>query len=516
MLATALLLPLIASAAEPPQLQLHWRRTALALEVVPPPGHHLAADAPLGLRIELDGSLHELQTQSSAVEDLVLSIPAARPLALDGQLQVGLCADRSTSCRVETFELQAILLRQRGRQAVSLRRPPPAPPRRATQDLPDLLRGAESERSLLLFTATWCPSCTLLASQLVNDPQDAHLFDGLTVIEVDVDDHHSWSALARYQIRAYPSLVLVDRSGAEISRLTGYPSEASARTWLRSAPDQAPLLAAPAPETLSPAAAAEWARRLVESERTDLAGPYLRQARQPGPPLIDLRIAMYRLRPSPGLALELADRGVPVLEWAWSALPFVDRSAELSARIAAEARAALDGASPAETVDLMGLIAATAPPKEAAERHRATALARRALLTGDLDQDRGHLVPLARDWERAGEPAEAAAVLDAAIARWPTAMGFHEARAALALRRGELELAVAEAELAVSLGHGDNQLRATLLLARALHAVDKTDEAVALVEKTLARNQAPAAELQVSTHRHLAALRSLDFLPEPP
>jgi tetratricopeptide (TPR) repeat protein len=250
----------------------------------------------------------------------------------------------------------------------------------------------------------------------------------------------------------------------------------------------------------------------VEGQQGERAGPYFSRASKGEEPVLSARLATYLLRPAPKLALELADGGVPVSQWGWAALSFVERKPELADRIREDARAALPQASPAEAADLYYLLARVADAAEAPDLFRAAATTLSAGLTGDLDRDRGHLGFLSRLWEEAGAVEQAVLVLEPALKRWPEDMTFHEDRAELALRTGDPGTAVAEGALAVQYGHGDNRLRALKTYAEALHQVGRTEEAVALVRQTLAETLPPAEGVQVRTPRYLDALRSLPFL----
>jgi Flp pilus assembly protein TadD len=115
-------------------------------------------------------------------------------------------------------------------------------------------------------------------------------------------------------------------------------------------------------------------------------------------------------------------------------------------------------------------------------------------------------------WRNAGELDQAAAVLEEAIDRWPEDMTFHEDRAKLALRTGDLDTATREAALAVEHGLGDNRLRALATYAKALHAAGRTDEAVAAVQDALDHTTEPTAGVQVRTPGYLDALRALPFM----
>lgn len=77
---------------------------------------------------------------------------------------------------------------------------------------------------ILKFSASWCGPCKSMAAVLnrINLP--------VAVQEIDVDDNHEQAA--QYAIRGVPTLILVDSTGKEVSRLVGSKNEAEIKNWI--------------------------------------------------------------------------------------------------------------------------------------------------------------------------------------------------------------------------------------------------------------------------------------------
>ena len=306
---------------------------------------------------------------------------------------------------------------------------------------------------------------------------------------MDVDNHSSWAIKDRYAVGGYPTLVAVDASGAEIARLVGYPGEAATKDWLDGLDTTVPLSSPPDPETLTPEEAGAWARRFVEGQRSELAAPYLVRAASGESVVLDAQVASYMLEPSAALAHTLADAGVPVTTWGWSALGFVEEEPELAERIQRAARSAIASSPPRDAGDLFYMLAKVSPEAVRPDLYRSAAVAVAASMSGDLERDRGHIGWLSRLWEYAGDTDRAAAALAPALERWPRDMTFHEDRAALAFRTGDFDTAIREGALAFEYGLGDNRLRVLETYAKALRGGPY--EARSLVKQTLRTSSHP-------------------------
>lgn len=490
-----------------------WRAETAHVRFLVPTGQHVAPDAPLGANLEVGGSAWMLHTIGATVHDgLPIPIPATRPVLLDGVFTLSVCDDEGTTCRVVERSVRGALDAPRGRDLRLEAVGATATEQRSAGDFDGVLAAAGDQLVLLEFGAVWCPPCNLLSAELTHDPSDAALFEDILLFEVDADDHASWSIKDRYAVGGYPTLIAVDGTGAEVARLVGYPGEAATKRWLAELETTVPLSSPPEPSALTPEEAGAWARRFVEGQRDARAAPYLSRAAESDVAVLDAQVARYLLEPTVELAHQLADAGVPVEIWGWSAMGFSIRDPTLTDRVRVAARDALREAAPHQAGDLFCMLAELSPEAARPDLYRAGAIAVAAGLTGELEQDRGHIGWLSRLWEYAGEPEQAAAVLAPALERWPDDMTFHEDRAALALRTGDVETAMHEGRFAVELGLGDNRLRVLATYARALDAAGRTEEARQLVSDVLANTPPPPEALNVRTPRYLKALAELPFM----
>ncbi len=132
-----------------------------------------------------------------------------------------------------------------------------APERRTVQAVDDnaqvVALGAATAQAprLVFFHAKNCPLCKAmepLLPALERDCSAAHL----EIVRVDVDRAENAAAVARFQIRAVPTISILNPQGHEVRHLVGYQSEAHLR---QAAEDAAPIACArrdPGPAPLEP------------------------------------------------------------------------------------------------------------------------------------------------------------------------------------------------------------------------------------------------------------------------
>jgi len=116
---------------------------------------------------------------------------------------------------------------------------------------------------------------------------------------------------------------------------------------------------------------------------------------------------------------------------------------------------------------------------------------------------------LARLMERGGDAEGAIAVLTEAAAMWSDEPTFHLALGGALQRAERLDEALAEADLALEAGWGDNRLRAAKLKADVLIALDRAEDARSLAITEL-KNAAPVEpDMVIRTFRYRAALQKI-------
>jgi thiol-disulfide isomerase/thioredoxin len=118
----------------------------------------------------------------------------------------------------------------------------------------------ENKPVLLYWGATWCPPCNRLKATFFNQQEFAVQARSLLAVHVDGDRPGAQKLGARFKVRGYPTVIVFDASGAELSRLPGEAEPAQILAVMRNAlaggrPIKAVLADARAGRTLS---ANEW------------------------------------------------------------------------------------------------------------------------------------------------------------------------------------------------------------------------------------------------------------------
>lgn len=75
---------------------------------------------------------------------------------------------------------------------------------------------------LLKFYAGWCQPCKML-SRVIEDAKADIESLMVTIEEVDIDQNMELAK--QYQVRGVPTLIMVEDSGSEVRRKSGYMSE---------------------------------------------------------------------------------------------------------------------------------------------------------------------------------------------------------------------------------------------------------------------------------------------------
>lgn len=96
-------------------------------------------------------------------------------------------------------------------------------------------------RVILVTGTEWCPACSHLDSSVIATPAWQEFANGeLAFQKIDVPADRSRLAetdramIARYKVHSYPTMIVLDRSGKELSRQVGSgPPVENYKEWIR-------------------------------------------------------------------------------------------------------------------------------------------------------------------------------------------------------------------------------------------------------------------------------------------
>jgi thiol:disulfide interchange protein len=90
---------------------------------------------------------------------------------------------------------------------------------------PALAQARETGRPIMVdFFATWCPPCKMLDAQTYSDSRVREASKTWIMVRIDVDRNKTLAQ--QYQISSIPTIVVLDSTGKETRRTTGFiPAE---------------------------------------------------------------------------------------------------------------------------------------------------------------------------------------------------------------------------------------------------------------------------------------------------
>lgn len=104
------------------------------------------------------------------------------------------------------------------------------------------LEKARASNKLMLvdFYAVWCGPCKMMDKRTFRDPKVVERLGDFIPVRVDSEEEKPRGGLVgarlaeRYEVDVYPTLVLIDGSGREVARHTGFAGPSAFLTWLDS------------------------------------------------------------------------------------------------------------------------------------------------------------------------------------------------------------------------------------------------------------------------------------------
>ena len=498
----------LASAEGLPAVELTWKKELGLLVVDPPPGEHVAPDAPVSGFVEVDHRRLEVASLGSAIEPgIAVALLGREPRVVRGELSLSLCEDEGTACRPVELAFLGTVDGRKGREHLGVHPPVRSeivieePEKRGPDEA---FLEADDELVLLDFGAVWCPPCNQLAVEVLHDEANAADLEGFIVAEIDVDLASSWTWKDRYRVGSYPTVVVARADGTEIDRHIGYTSEAEFLAWLEATRgDLEPVDELLQREDLAKVELSNIALRLARDGRDDEARALFEDAEDTA----DLRIARLRVDPTDEDVLWLAQHASDRLyEWVWWS--DIELTAETAEALKDAVRASLVDAEGAHAAELIDILADHVPPEAQPELYASAAAHLSGVFTGDSALDRPYVTFLASLYQKAGQAERSMELLRDFASAYPHEFTFFYAGAGILLREERFDEALAWSSAARALAYGDQSLRAAKREADILVGLGEIDTALAVIERALADAEDPG-DLEVRTDRYIQALEDL-------
>jgi thiol-disulfide isomerase/thioredoxin len=519
-----LLLAIAASAAEPSLVLSRPAKAVLneRIELKPIAGHHFNIEAPQ-------------KCGKNKADEVTPRVFRCR-LASSGEIEVlaSVCDDAKTFCRQERFTV-AVSGKKKDAQRTKLT-PKPHPfaagflvnePGKAVT----LSRRAH-EPIFVHFYGIWCPPCNLLEEGVYPTLTFQKASEGFVLLALDADAELSWDWKARFKVGGYPTLLVLDERGQEVSRALGYRSPEALAAFLleskalMSEPVEIAALAvsksSPTEDGARRARVARWRFERGEyAEAVSAAGAAPESRRES---LLARKELASKSDDAPAVlaalkALTAEYKGsVEFADWVSD---LVERDKPAAEALLAEALASTARWAADPKLSEHGYVPGDMRATEAslfesfgkeAEAKAAWSVAADAYGTdakaSTLKLARGANLERAFSLAKAGRLAEARALYDSLVGAYPDEFTFHYGYARLLLEQNELPAALISARAAVKTGYGDNWLRAVAIEAKTLKAMGLKEEAAKSLDAALTEAAAPKSAA-VRTHRYLAELRKL-------
>ncbi len=500
------------------RVEARWRPGVLELEVGTPAGEHIAPDAPAQGWVNIDDGRLEFETDGRTLaRGLIFPFPAASTHEIEGTLALALCRNESSICRPASIAFGGEIVGPRGAMALAevARDARGSESTLAETDVAAAFSRAKAgdKRVLLDFSALWCPPCQLLAAEVLHDPADAELLAPFEVVLIDADTRASFAWKDRYSIQGYPTVIVADADGEVITRMLGYDGEPAFLAWLESAA-VAPTAVSDllvALDDLPDSELASAARRLLDEGFETEAMTLI--ARIPDPR--ERTLLQFRVHPTHELLPTLArDHIDQIMDWIWTVVYelFAEEEVPEASReiVLVAASKGLRQVAPEQAAELAYVLGDLTPVDQHPEHLFALGAAiYRATFTGNPVLDRGRYTFLATLLERTGDREAAIAVMDEAIVAFPAEFTYHFERSELLADGGRPEEALISARQAGDHAYGDTRLRAGKQAAELLVSLGRSEEAIALLKKTLEHAERPKEDEEVRTWRYLELIEEL-------
>ncbi|MFT7520050.1 MAG: thiol-disulfide isomerase/thioredoxin/tetratricopeptide (TPR) repeat protein [Kiritimatiellia bacterium] len=505
-----------------PSASLTWKGDDVRLVAMAGPGEHVNDEGPMQLRAAWSDRILAYEGSGTELID-GLSLPAVRGHQVQMQLQLQVCTDDKSQCRVVDLQLQGQVPKaaRKGNLMLSAVDEPHHEPAfhaswgggdsAAQADKAMVKAKAEGKFVLLDFGAVWCPPCQSMAVEVLDSEDRPDVLDHFVVATLDADDPSSFEWKSRYKVGGYPTVVLTTPDGTEVDRQVGYGGREVMIEWLTAASAdgggfEAEFLTGP--DAVTPERAAEVVLLLLDRHRDDDIAPWMERAAG-APEGVAMHLVRLQQEPTIQDADWLIDNAPDrTSDWLFGAMTPLSEVDGGTAVLDRAVLVALRDANGEESANLF-YVMANLHEEQAQAYYAGAAAALRPAMLGPSEQRKPNVGWMATLLERSGDVDAAAKVLDDAVTDWPDEPSFYLSRGGLLLRAERHELALADANKALETGWGDNRLRAAKLKVDVLLALDRGDDARSVAKAELAKAAEVDEELHVRTFRYRQKLQAI-------
>ncbi len=491
------------------------------IELKPLDGHHFSVSAPQmcgkNRADDVTPRMFRCQLRSSGTVAILVSV----------------CDDAQTFCRQESFIMNVSGNKPAARAKINPKPHPFAAGFLVNEPNKALTLARRAKKPIFVhFYGIWCPPCNMLEENVYPTAVFATAAEGFVKLALDADTEISWDWKARFKVGGYPTLLVLNERGQEISRAVGYLAPNALALFLKEARG---LLAEPI-ETAALAITKsslteDGARRARVARWRFKRGEYAEAIAAAGTASTSRRESLLARKALASknddasgvrealtaLVAEYKD-DAEFVDWATSLFEY-DKPAAQALQSAVHAsvskwladpklneRDFVSGDMHASEASFLEALGKNDEAKiswsAAAEAYGADAKASSLKLARGANLERAYCL------EKAGLLAEARALYESLVSAYPDEFTFHQGYARLLFAQKEYPAALLSSRTAIKSAYGDNWLMAVALEAKILMAQGLKEEAASSLDTALAEVAAPKSTA-VRTHRYIAQLRRL-------
>lgn len=544
----------------------------LMVQLTPPAGHHFNMEAPTKLTLKLNPASKE-EPLKAEIDKAPASIKASwnkKSTNCEVQAQVYLCDDQNKYCvpLKKTFACEKLsyddvkstnldeTAKSATQTAAKTEKKSPENSTETTFILNDSAKAfaqAKLEKKLVLidFFGIWCPPCNVLDESVFNTPEFQKFSKDYVFLKMDADSSVSWELKTKYNIKGYPTVMLVNSEADEISRIVG---SRKPKAFLKEMSGALKLKAISMTDRRKKAdsqkdseAAFQMAELAFGQEDYPQAMKYFLIALKNAgisksfnesrkQKMLSTQVALLEESKDATTQKNLAsllESSLEIYPYGTEALERADKLATLADDLKNESLKNRALNAQFKNVEHLLKNPKLYEEAEVSEGDLYTSLAEvydnlkdeaktkesygkafdaytRQIKDLKLDEskERGHNLERIYALYKSGRADEANTMYENMQKQYPEEFTFYLSHARVLNDQGKTELALSKAETALKFSYGDNQLRVVKMVADLRSKLGKKKEALQLLDETLKNFKAPE-DLKVRTHNYLAKLKDL-------